>query len=144
MGNRGVLPDHATERENAAPLPRGWPARTRPCRCSNRIPLPHPRHRGAIPGKDTQSMLAAYVESPNFDDPLSALVVGERPDPVVPEGWSLVRIKAASLNRHDIWTLQGISQHPLTMPITLGCDGAGTLDDGSEVLLYPAMTTAGW
>ena len=89
-------------------------------------------------------MLAAYVDSPNFDDPLSALVVGERPDPVVPEGWSLVRIKAASLNRHDIWTLQGISQHPLTMPITLGCDGAGTLDDGSEVLLYPAMTTAGW
>lgn len=89
-------------------------------------------------------MLAAYVENPNFEDPISALVVGERPEPVVPDGWSRVRIKAASLNRHDIWTLRGVSQHSLKMPITLGCDGAGTLDDGSEVLLYPVMTTTGW
>lgn len=33
-------------------------------------------------------MLAVYAASFSADDPLSGLVIGERPDPEVPEGWT--------------------------------------------------------
>ena len=35
-------------------------------------------------------MFAVYAESFSSDDPLSGLVVGERPDPEVPDGWTTV------------------------------------------------------
>lgn len=89
-------------------------------------------------------MLAAYVTDHNFADPLSALIVGERPEPTVPEGWVRIKVAAASLNRHDLWTLRGVSQHPLVTPMILGCDGAGTLDDGSAVVIYPVINAPGW
>jgi NADPH:quinone reductase-like Zn-dependent oxidoreductase len=89
-------------------------------------------------------MLAVYAKGPEFADPLSALVIGERPEPVVPDGWVRVRISAASLNRHDLWTLRGVGVHPLKFPTILGCDGAGTLDDGSEIVLYPVITSTNW
>ncbi len=77
-------------------------------------------------------MFAVYAKEPNADDPLSSLVVGERPDPEVPEGWVRVSVRAASLNMHDIWTLRGVGIKPDQFPMILGCDGAGVLDDGSE------------
>ena len=40
-------------------------------------------------------MLAVYADSINPDDPLTGLVVGDRPDPEVPEGWTVVTVKAA-------------------------------------------------
>ena len=40
--------------------------------------------------------------------PLDALVVGERPDPDVPDGLVAVHVEAASLNMHDLWTLRGV------------------------------------
>jgi NADPH:quinone reductase-like Zn-dependent oxidoreductase len=89
-------------------------------------------------------MLAAYVETPNFADPLAALIVGERPEPEIHAGWTHVTVEAASLNRHDIWTLQGVTAHPLSLPMILGCDGAGRLDDGTEVMLYPVIPAPGW
>ncbi|MDB5582446.1 MAG: alcohol dehydrogenase [Bradyrhizobium sp.] len=90
-------------------------------------------------------MLAAYVEAPDFDDPLSALMVGERPVPQVPAGFVRVHMEAASLNRHDLWTLRGVTQHPpLPLPMILGCDGAGVLDDGRPVVLYPGMGDPDW
>ena len=36
-------------------------------------------------------MFAVYAKEANLEDPLASLVVGERPDPVVKEGW--VRVK---------------------------------------------------
>src|SRR6201988_2672669 len=90
-------------------------------------------------------MLAAYVETPDFADPLAALIVGERPEPEIHAGWTRVTVEAASLNRHDVWTLQGVTQHPtLPLPMILGCDGAGRLDDGTEVMLYPVIPAPGW
>jgi NADPH:quinone reductase-like Zn-dependent oxidoreductase len=90
-------------------------------------------------------MLAAYVETPNFADPLAALIVGERLEPEIHAGWTHVTFEAASLNRHDVWTLQGVTQHPtLPLPMVLGCDGAGRLDDGTEVMLYPVIPAPGW
>ncbi len=42
------------------------------------------------------------------DDPLSALDLGERPEPIAKDGWVTVDVKAASLNHHDIWSLVGV------------------------------------
>jgi NADPH:quinone reductase-like Zn-dependent oxidoreductase len=38
-------------------------------------------------------------------------VVGQQPEPNVPEGWVRVKVSHASLNRHDVFTLRGISGH---------------------------------
>ncbi|MDB5582445.1 MAG: alcohol dehydrogenase [Bradyrhizobium sp.] len=91
-------------------------------------------------------MFAAYAGRSDSEDPLSALVIGERPEPVPPHDWVRVRISHASLNRHDIFTLMGRSAHPgpIPYPITLGCDGAGTLDDGTPVAIYPVINAPGW
>src|SRR4051794_35293404 len=85
-------------------------------------------------------MRAAYATSPNADDPLASLEVGERPEPPETPGWVNVKVEAASLNRHDLWTLRGVGIKPEQFPMTLGCDGAGTLPDGSDVVIYPVIS----
>lgn len=89
-------------------------------------------------------MFAVYAAEPNPDDPLAALRVGDRPDPEVPDGSVAVTVRAASLNMHDLWTLRGVGITPDRFPMILGCDGAGVLPDGSEVVLYPVVSSPGW
>jgi len=89
-------------------------------------------------------MFAVYADRPSPDDPLAALVVGERPEPTVPDGWVTVRVKAASLNMHDLWTLRGVGIKPDQFPMILGCDGAGELADGSEVVIHSVITSPDW
>src|SRR3954464_8322487 len=89
-------------------------------------------------------MLAAYVGATKPDDPLSALQVGERPAPAVPEGWARVRLKAASLNHHDLWSLQGVGLPSDRLPMILGCDGAGLDDDGNEGFLHAVVSSPDW
>ena len=89
-------------------------------------------------------MLAAYVETPDADDPLAALVVGDRPAVDAPEGWVAVDVRAASLNMHDVFTLRGVGISADALPMILGCDGAGVLDDGSEVVLHGVVASEGW
>ncbi|MGH9028440.1 MAG: zinc-binding dehydrogenase [Acidimicrobiales bacterium] len=89
-------------------------------------------------------MLAASATSVSADDPLSGLLVGERPDPQPPEGWVTVRVRAASLNHHDLWTLRGVGIDPGRLPIVLGCDAAGTDEEGNEVVVHSVITSAGW
>jgi NADPH:quinone reductase-like Zn-dependent oxidoreductase len=91
-------------------------------------------------------MFAVYATHAAPDDPLSALKIGDLPEPDVPVGWVRVKISHASLNRHDLFTLSGISGHPegITYPIILGNDGAGTLDDGAPVVIYPVMGSDDW
>ncbi|SDY13931.1 NADPH:quinone reductase [Amycolatopsis xylanica] len=89
-------------------------------------------------------MFAVYASAPNAEKPLESLVVGERPDPEVPEGWVRVAVKAASLNMHDLWTLRGVGIKPEQFPMILGCDGAGVLDDGTEVVLHAVVNAPGW
>ena len=89
-------------------------------------------------------MFAVYASEPNADDPLASLVVGERPDPDVPDGWVRVKVEAASLNMHDLWTLRGVGIKPEQFPMILGCDGAGTLPDGSQVVLHSVITSPGY
>jgi NADPH:quinone reductase-like Zn-dependent oxidoreductase len=89
-------------------------------------------------------MFAVYAAKPDAEDPLAALTVGERDEPGVPPGWVRVSVKAASLNMHDLWTLRGVGIKPDQFPMTLGCDGAGVLDDGTEVVLHSVITSPGW
>jgi NADPH:quinone reductase-like Zn-dependent oxidoreductase len=89
-------------------------------------------------------MFAVYASEPNMDSPLDSLVVGERPEPAVPEGWVRVKVKAASLNMHDLWTLRGVGIKPDRFPMILGCDGAGVTDDGTEVVLHSVINAPGW
>ncbi len=91
-------------------------------------------------------MFAVYAVKGNIENPLASLVVGERPDPTVPEGWVRVNVSHASLNRHDVFTLRGITGQatPIVFPMILGNDGAGTLDDGTDVVIYPVMGSVDW
>src|SRR5215218_5632870 len=87
-------------------------------------------------------MYAIYASEPNPDEPLKSLTLGERPEPEIPDGWIAVEVAAASLNMHDLWTLRGVGIKPDQFPMILGCDGAGRLADGSEVVLYPVIGDA--
>src|SRR3954469_12425962 len=89
-------------------------------------------------------MLAAFVSTPAPKDPLSVLEVGDRPEPEVPEGWTTVTVKAASLNHHDLFSLQGIGLPQERMPMVLGTDAAGLDEDGSEVVVHGVVATPGW
>src|SRR6201997_1981759 len=91
-------------------------------------------------------MFAVYAKEANFNNPLASVVVGEQPEPVVPEGWVRVRVAHASLNRHDIFTLLGVTaqKEPIPFPMILGNDGAGLLDDGTPVVIYPLIGSDSW
>jgi NADPH:quinone reductase-like Zn-dependent oxidoreductase len=89
-------------------------------------------------------MFAVYASEPNPQDPLASLRTGDRPDPEVPDGTVAVAVVAASLNMHDLWTLRGVGIAPERFPMILGCDGAGVLPDGSEVVIYPVLTSPDW
>jgi NADPH:quinone reductase-like Zn-dependent oxidoreductase len=89
-------------------------------------------------------MLAAFATTQSADDPLSGLEVAERPGPQVPEGWARVRLKAASLNHHDLWSLKGVGLPADRLPMILGCDGAGVDDDGNEVVVHAVIASPGW
>jgi NADPH:quinone reductase-like Zn-dependent oxidoreductase len=90
-------------------------------------------------------MRAVYAESLNPDDPLAGLVVGERPDPEPPEGWTRVAVRAASLNHHDLWTLRGVGIKAEQLPMILGCDAAGIDEStGDEVVVHAVINQPGW
>ena len=89
-------------------------------------------------------MFAVYAESFSADDPLSGLVVGERPDPEVPDGWTTVEVKASSLNHHDLWSLRGVGLREEALPMILGCDAAGLDEDGNEVLVHAVIGDPAW
>lgn len=84
-------------------------------------------------------MRAAVAVAQNAADPLSALELRDVPEPEEREGWTRVRVHAASLNPHDLWTLRGVGHDPENIPIILGCDVAGTTEDGREVVVYPVL-----
>jgi len=90
-------------------------------------------------------MRAAYATSFDTDNPLTGLVVCDRPEPEVPEGWTRVRVKAASLNHHDLWTLKGVGIKAEQLPMILGCDAAGIDEStGAEVVVHSVINQPGW
>ncbi len=89
-------------------------------------------------------MFAVHVERPDRDDPLGALIVGERPEPEVPDGWSCVSVRAASVNLHDVWSLRGVGLKDRYLPMILGCDAAGHDADGNEVIVHGVISSPDW
>ena len=87
-------------------------------------------------------MLAVTAARFSPGDPLEGLEVGERPEPEAGEGWELVRVRAASLNHHDLWTLRGVGVEEDRLPIVLGCDAAGVTRDGREVVVHAVVGSA--
>jgi NADPH:quinone reductase-like Zn-dependent oxidoreductase len=89
-------------------------------------------------------VLAVFATDLAPDDPLSALEVGERPEPEVPAGWTTVSVKAASLNHHDLWSLRGVGLKREQLPMILGCDAAGLDENGDEVIVHAVLTSDEW
>ena len=85
-------------------------------------------------------MLAAYAARISRDEPLSGLELGERPEPTPASGWVRVRVKAASLNHHDLWSLKGVGLTADRLPMVLGCDAAGVEElSGDEVIVHSVI-----
>src|SRR4029077_10852871 len=59
-------------------------------------------------------------------------------------GGSVVRMRAASLNRHDVWSLRGVGLPPDRLPMILGCDAAGTDEHGNDVIVHSVITSPYW
>src|SRR5947209_12407482 len=89
-------------------------------------------------------MLAAFATGFDREDPLSGLEIGERPEPDVPEGWTTVTVKAASLNHHDLWSLRGVGLRREQLPMILGCDAAGVDEDGNDVMVHAVLSSDSW
>jgi zinc-binding alcohol dehydrogenase/oxidoreductase len=72
----------------------------------------------------------------------------QRPDPTPGAGEAVVRLRAAALNRRDVWIRKG-QYAGIKVPIVLGSDGAGEVVDvgagvdpswkGREVVIDPSM-----
>ncbi len=89
-------------------------------------------------------MLAVYAATIDRDDPLSGLRIDERPEPETPDGWTIITVKAASLNHHDLWSLRGVGLPEDRLPMILGCDAAGLDEEGNEVLAHSVISDPAW
>lgn len=85
-------------------------------------------------------MLAARAVRASSDDPLSALEVADAPAAEPPAGWVRVDVQVAALNRHDLWSLRGVGLPAERLPMVLGCDATGTLEDGSAVVVHAVVS----
>ena len=88
-------------------------------------------------------MLAAVATSTHPDDPLRGLELRRVAVPDPPAHWSVVDLRAASLNHHDLWSLRGVGLAADRLPMVLGTDGAGVTADGREVILHAVIGATG-
>lgn len=89
-------------------------------------------------------MLAAYAARQDSTDPLSALEVGDVEPGQTPPDWVTVDLQAVALNHHDVFSLRGVGLAQDKLPMILGCDGAGTLEDGTRVVVHAVISSPGW
>ncbi len=89
-------------------------------------------------------MFAVYAQGLDKDDPLSGLVVGDLDRPEAPSDWVSVEVKAAALNHHDLFSLQGVGLSQDALPMILGCDAAGIDEDDNAVLVHSVIPDAAW
>ena len=61
-------------------------------------------------------MQSVYMIEPNAAHPVEALRRGDRPLSDRPTGWTTVAVKAASLNRHDLFALGGVGPAMNNLP----------------------------
>ena len=89
-------------------------------------------------------MRAAVAVRTDPDDPLAGLEVRDDvPEPQPREHWTVVAVRAASLNHHDVWSLRGVGLPADRLPMVLGTDGAGVTPDGREVVVHAVVGATG-
>lgn len=87
---------------------------------------------------------------------VDALALKNEPDPRPGPMQARVRVEAVGLNHLDLWVRKGVSGHKFPLPLTPGCDIAGTLDEfgagaeealraqgfkkGSPILINPGVS----
>ena len=84
-------------------------------------------------------MFAVTATAMDPQDPLAGLTLGDVADTDVPEGWVRVHVRAASLNHHDLWSLKGVGLRPEMLPMILGGDASGVLDDGTPAIVHSVI-----
>jgi NADPH:quinone reductase-like Zn-dependent oxidoreductase len=84
-------------------------------------------------------MFAATAARLDADNPLAGLELGEHAEPVVPDGWTTVTVRATALNHHDVWSLRGVGLSADKLPMILGCDAAGIDADGNDVVVHAVV-----
>ncbi len=81
-------------------------------------------------------MRAAVATGINETEPLSMLELRDDwPEPIAPDGHTLVRVATTSINMHDLWSMRGVGVRADQFPMVLGCDIAGWDDHGNEVVV---------
>ncbi|NMM98742.1 zinc-binding dehydrogenase [Bifidobacterium olomucense] len=98
-------------------------------------------------------MKAVFASTVNNDEPLAALSVGDLPEPEARPFWSVIEVKAATVNHHDLWSLAGVGLTAAQTPMILGTDASGILAEdipgkhglkaGAEVVPYTFIGTDG-
>jgi len=89
-------------------------------------------------------MRAVVVRDQHASDPRSGAAVVEVTPQPPPSGWVRVRVQAASLNHHDVWSLRGVGLPADRLPMVLGTDATGLLDDGSPVIVHGVVCADDW
>jgi len=84
-------------------------------------------------------MFAVTAARFDADNPLAGLELGEHAEPVPPDGWTTVEVKAAALNHHDVWSLRGVGLSADRLPMILGCDASGVDPEGNEVVVHAVV-----
>lgn len=84
-------------------------------------------------------MFAIRMRRPEPADPLRCLDIGHGPPGKAPDDWVTVQLRAASVNSADFASMSGYGVIPERLPTVLGSDGAGTDEDGNEVIVYPVL-----
>src|SRR5262245_59742938 len=87
-------------------------------------------------------MFAATAVRLDADNPLGGLELGDHAEPVVPDGWTTVTVRATALNHHDLWSLRGVGLSADRLPMILGCDAAGVDPEGNEVVVHAVIGDA--
>ena len=87
-------------------------------------------------------MFAVTAARFDAENPLAGLELGDHAEPVAPDGWTTVRVQAAALNHHDVWSLRGVGLSADRLPMILGCDAAGLDEDGREVVVHAVIGDA--
>ena len=91
-------------------------------------------------------MKAAYLTGHGGNE---VVAVGERPRPVRRSGVVLVRLRAATVNRVDLYMRDSGAGITHTLPMIMGLDGAGVIEEldaderalqvGQRVVLHPGI-----
>lgn len=84
-------------------------------------------------------MFAVFADGVSPDNPLEHLRVGEVEPAQTPDAWVSVKVKAVSLNHHDLWALKGQALTAEQTPMILGTDGAGFGPSGEEIIVYSVI-----